>query len=630
MTTSKFVLSISLLIVLFAGIISFSYADYYMSPREQLKSGVSVEQIQCNENRVLVLRDNGNSACVTKLTVEKTGWKIIENPFERITKTETKKPIIIKSSGSTPNVLSQLISNSSNNDIKPFITSVNSTSVNSTSQSTTTTDIFQQFSNDIFKINYPDFISFSENSGSRYHSLHIDKTMHRDDIREYWVNEDDQKYWTLINDKVSIMSKEYISSFIKTPIEQCKEDLDLVVKPGGGWKGWKEQHIRNHEIFVEKCRMESNQIVDKEKIETLSMFEKISRYYYIDIDPNEELWYLDSITIDKLPIDSQNTLNSEVFNSVNGNLHVAYDIIKSNSYEVVINDKLVKVVKYVKTDENMGHCNQEHVVLLEFIDEQETWYLNALYPISCNIKILDKVIDDQVFTDIVNSFEIYDYKHEWDVDLSESPIIEPYDLLDDYDFSIQFDPEQWDIERRDGHKSRYAVSFFSWGANKEVDPFPNANVRDDPKWRLNNNNLKNYDSKTLTTIPPIFWITIQKIDISGKQWIDARQSICKESNTKVPKHCSNVSFRDKSVTINEKPVTITKYVETDRHHIENVYRQHHAFLIDLLDEQQTWIIHATYVYTPKEIISKDMVLESIVNSFSVMDYEYDWYSIFNK
>ena len=607
-----------------------SFADKIPSPRQQLADGVTPEDIQCKENRVLVLRNNGSPACVTEKTANRTAWQKIEKPIEQIVKTESKQQIMHHSNNDTPDVLSQLNPNFSINNTESLPTPTNSTlppfSLNTKSSSEIlATNMSHQSLDGPFKIKHPDFISFSEKSGSKYHSLHVDKIMHRDEIRKYWLDEDDQKYWILRNDKVLIMTSEYASSvFTKTPMEQCKENLDLVIIPGGGWERWKEQHIRNHEIFIEKCRMESNQIVDKEKIESLSIYEKISRYMYIDIDPSEELWYLDSIIIDKLPIDSKNTLNAEVFNVVNGGTHSVNDILKSNSYEIVINDKLVKVVKYVKT---MGNCNQEHIVLLEFTDEQETWFLNALYPTSCNMKPLNKVINDQVFTDIINSFEIYDYKYEWDVDLSDSPIIEPYDLLDDYGFSIQFDPEQWTLERKDGHRSRYDVSFFSWGADKELDAFPNINIHDDPKWNINKINPQKINS---VDIPEIFWMTVQKIDISSKQWIDARQSVCKETNTKVPKHCSNVSFTSKSATINEKPVTITKYVETDRHHIENTYSQHHVFLIDLLDEQQTWIVHATYVYTPKEIIAKDTILESIINSFAVMGYEYDWYSVFYK
>ena len=356
------------------------------------------------------------------------------------------------------------------------------------------------------------------------------------------------------------------------------------------------------------------------------MPEKLAWYSYLDIDPDEELWYLDSITIDKLPIDSQNALKAEVLYSLKGRLHETRDIVKSESKDIMIHDKNIKVVKYIETDASMGKCGQEHVMLLEFVDEQETWYIGASYPISCNIMINDKIVNDTVFTEIINSFEIYDYKYDWDIDLSDSPILGPHSLLYDYEFSIQFDTEEWTIERRDAYKSRYAVSFFSWGANAKLDPFPGINIDDDPKWSLERINPEKFDAGDIPRdhVSEIFWITVQKIDISGQQWIDARASVCDKTNTKVQKYCTNVSH-EKSVTINDRPVTITKYVEVQYYPEDGIYNQHHAFLIDLLEEEQTWIVHSTYVYAPSEIIVGDKLLEDIINSFTVMGYKYDWY-----
>ena len=54
-----------------------SVAEQIPSPRQQLEDGVSPDDIQCKENRVLVLRTNGNVACITERTVERTGWEII-------------------------------------------------------------------------------------------------------------------------------------------------------------------------------------------------------------------------------------------------------------------------------------------------------------------------------------------------------------------------------------------------------------------------------------------------------------------------------------------------------------------------------------------------------------------------
>ena len=47
-------------------------------PLQQIKDGVAIEDIRCNDGHVLVLRDNGIPACVTKNTAERTGWPLIE------------------------------------------------------------------------------------------------------------------------------------------------------------------------------------------------------------------------------------------------------------------------------------------------------------------------------------------------------------------------------------------------------------------------------------------------------------------------------------------------------------------------------------------------------------------------
>ena len=70
-----------------------SYSDY-MSPKKQLDSGVLSEDIQCRDDRVLVLRTNGSPACVTERTVERTGWKILKTEFIQTEKLVTPEQVI--------------------------------------------------------------------------------------------------------------------------------------------------------------------------------------------------------------------------------------------------------------------------------------------------------------------------------------------------------------------------------------------------------------------------------------------------------------------------------------------------------------------------------------------------------
>ena len=592
------------------------------SPKKQLEMGVAIEDILCKENRILVLRDNGNPACVSEKTIDKTGWQKIEKPIKQSLEIETKKQNTFEINNDISEAPLQLNSNPSLKDKQNSSQALTHLELTTkTLQPEIITDTPSQVSDGMFKIKYPSFLLFGKADGSRYHDLHIDKVMARNEIIKHWQNVDDQKYWGLIN-KESQLTKEHVSSFLLTPMELCRQDLNLTIKPSIGSDSWSKQHKRNHEIFLDKCRMEDNQIRDKNIIDSLSVYEKITRHNYLDIDPNEQLWYLDSITIEKSPLDMQDTLRGEVYTAVGSHQMGRTDLIKHDSYETTINDKLVKVTKYIKNYANMGNCRQEHIVLLEFTAEQETWYLHAKYKISCNIRTTDKVIDDTVFADVVNSFEIYDYKHMWDINLSDAPTIKPYDLLYDYDFSIEYDPEKWSLSRGDGSRSRHDISFYSWT--------PGLDIRDDPKWFLNKIDPQRLDNIPKNHIPEIFWITVQKIDITGKQWVDARNSYCDALDPKIPRICTTLSFEEKPLTINDKPVTITKYVEDLYYSDEGTHNQHHVFLIDLLEEQQTWIVHSTYVYAPNELILEDIPLESIINSFSVMGYEYGWHSVFNS
>jgi len=90
-------------LVLFSIIgISESFAQDFgiiLSPKHQLESGITPENIQCREDRVLVLRTNGNSACVFEKTAEKMNWKIIQKNIQEEIPTfeanESKIPIKI-------------------------------------------------------------------------------------------------------------------------------------------------------------------------------------------------------------------------------------------------------------------------------------------------------------------------------------------------------------------------------------------------------------------------------------------------------------------------------------------------------------------------------------------------------
>ena len=65
--------------------IGLSFSEY-LSPKKQLELGITIDEIQCKENRLLVIRDNGSPACISERTaekiVEKKNWKIIKTVFD--------------------------------------------------------------------------------------------------------------------------------------------------------------------------------------------------------------------------------------------------------------------------------------------------------------------------------------------------------------------------------------------------------------------------------------------------------------------------------------------------------------------------------------------------------------------
>jgi len=86
------------------GSVPHSFADTeYISPRKQVESGVAHEDVQCREDRVLVLRTNGSPACVTEKTAERMGLEIIIK--EDVTKLDiSQETIVAQESVTTPKI----------------------------------------------------------------------------------------------------------------------------------------------------------------------------------------------------------------------------------------------------------------------------------------------------------------------------------------------------------------------------------------------------------------------------------------------------------------------------------------------------------------------------------------------
>ena len=75
--TTKTLLGFSLALVMLMGSVPFGFSD---SLKSQLDEGLSGDELQCkNHSHVLVLRTNGNFACVTEKTAERMNWNIVKS-----------------------------------------------------------------------------------------------------------------------------------------------------------------------------------------------------------------------------------------------------------------------------------------------------------------------------------------------------------------------------------------------------------------------------------------------------------------------------------------------------------------------------------------------------------------------
>lgn len=61
----------------------------YPSPLKQIQSGTEPDDILCNADRVLAVRDGGDRVCVTEETAHRTGWILHDDP----TRTDAPHPI---------------------------------------------------------------------------------------------------------------------------------------------------------------------------------------------------------------------------------------------------------------------------------------------------------------------------------------------------------------------------------------------------------------------------------------------------------------------------------------------------------------------------------------------------------
>jgi len=89
-----------------AMILPFTMMDFaeaeFQSPLKQIKNGVALNEIQCNDNKVLAAISDVRVACVNESTAEKKGWDVIATEFktqpvidERNSVSDTSLPLLV-------------------------------------------------------------------------------------------------------------------------------------------------------------------------------------------------------------------------------------------------------------------------------------------------------------------------------------------------------------------------------------------------------------------------------------------------------------------------------------------------------------------------------------------------------
>ena len=80
MINTNVIFASALFAVLITSFIIPSYSEY-ISPKKQLEIGVLPNDVQCRDDRILAIRDNGDVVCVRESTAKKLDWDIIATEF---------------------------------------------------------------------------------------------------------------------------------------------------------------------------------------------------------------------------------------------------------------------------------------------------------------------------------------------------------------------------------------------------------------------------------------------------------------------------------------------------------------------------------------------------------------------
>ena len=145
----------------------------------------------------------------------------------------------------------------------------------------------------------------------------------------------------------------------------------------------------------------------------------------------EENWELRRIVVDKVSITGTQWLERQNNDCNSVGTDYGCMILKKDSKDITVNGDKVTITKFVTTHGAWGgHVWQTINVLIDLHKEQETWVIYSNYNFF-ERNSSNEIVRDVMFSNLVNSLQLYEYQYNWNLDLKDTNYVNfDYDLND--------------------------------------------------------------------------------------------------------------------------------------------------------------------------------------------------------
>jgi hypothetical protein len=192
-------------------------------------------------------------------------------------------------------------------------------------------------------------------------------------------------------------------------------------------------------------------------------------------------------------------------------------------------------------------------------------------------------------------------------------------------FSINF-PDDWSITKLINSQLTSYYSQDMLEKYPELDDLKNAKP-----WVISDREHYHSGYTAISENFDLLGIAIQKHNITASKYFEIWNEVCNNLDAK-NYGCIILQNNKTETSINNKSVIIYNFVENkeNERNIDGetrmVFQQNFITLIELVNEQETWLVRGNYAISSelsesKEIITDD-VFQNIMNSFKIHDYEY--------